>query len=48
MTRGTKNDTTRNRKVWKTPEIRSTIPSQRTRGGPFDVNDQDDAFYSSS
>jgi len=37
-----------NRKAWTKPEVRSVIPGKRTAGGPFDVNDQDDAFYSLS
>jgi hypothetical protein len=41
-------DNNKDRKAWATPEVRSVIPGKRTAGGPFDVNDQDDAFYSSS
>ncbi len=36
------------RKEWKAPELRATLPARRTAGGPFDLNDQDDAFYSTS
>ena len=33
------------RMEWSTPEIRAIVPVERTRGGAFDVNDQDDFWY---
>lgn len=41
-------NTDTDRKAWKAPQVRAVIPSQRTAGGAFDLNDQDDAFYTAS
>jgi hypothetical protein len=35
------------RQPWTTPAVRTVIPVDRTRGGAFDLNDQDDLFYHS-
>lgn len=39
---------TSERKAWKAPTLRGVVPTKRTAGGPFNLNDQDDAFYSAS
>ena len=33
------------RKAWSKPEIRAVVPVDRTRGGAFLKEDQDDIFY---
>lgn len=48
MTTETREDITLDRKAWKAPEVRAVIPSKRTAGGPFAMNDQEDLFYSGS
>lgn len=48
MTTETCEDITPERKAWKAPEVRAIIPSKRTAGGPFGMNDQEDSFYSVS
>lgn len=35
------------RKAWSKPEIRAVITVDRTRGGAFNTEDQDDLFYKS-
>ena len=42
---GNKDGRTSKREAWSAPAIRSVIPLSHTRGGPFDVNDQDDLNY---
>lgn len=32
-------------KAWAKPEIRAVVPVDRTRGGAFNKEDQDDIFY---
>jgi hypothetical protein len=32
-------------KSWSTPQLRSVIPTRRTRGGGGGANDQDDIIY---
>ena len=36
------------RKDWHAPQLRAVVPGKRTAGGPFNINDQDDPFYSLS
>lgn len=36
------------RKSWSTPQLRSVIPTRRTRGGGGGANDQDDIIYDAS
>jgi hypothetical protein len=48
MTTETRKNTGTDRKAWKAPQVRAVIPSRRTAGGPFNLNDQDDTFYSTS
>lgn len=38
----------RERKDWRTPAVRSVIPSRRTAGGPISNGFQEDAVYSLS
>ena len=33
------------RAAWSAPVIRGVIPLSHTRGGPNDIQDQDDMFY---
>lgn len=39
---------TTERKSWNTPELRAVAPARQTAGGPFGIDDQDDAFYALS
>jgi hypothetical protein len=39
---------TETRKTWQKPELRTVSSARYTRGGPGNIDDQDDVWYSVS